>query len=155
MEYTEEMQCSIDIDWFAIDSEGVIVHFASGGGKLPESVALHKEDTEMVSKFFRSLREVDSEVNISPKLPTYISFSSREEESRYLQDFCSMSKRGMFSFDKSSPGDFENINYHLVSYPKDILKLERLPEEIASIVQRTKLKTRASEIFNLSIDEIN
>lgn len=53
MRYFNDSFLGEDIDWFALDSEGMIGHFASGGGGVPEFV--DEETTALLTDFFRSL----------------------------------------------------------------------------------------------------
>lgn len=152
MEYTREIQPSIDIDWFAIDSNGIIIHFASGGGLLPVSVSSYKEDTDMLSSYFRSLPLIDQSVQVNARLHEFVKLTNEDKE-RYLADFLSMSKRGVYSFDKSYPGDFLNRDYHLVSFPKQLLSIDVLPEEVKSIISRTQIDVDIRKVTLLSIDD--
>lgn len=154
MEYSEEAQSYLDIDWFAVDKEGNVIHFASGGGQLPYSVALSKEDNEKIAIYIRTLPVKSENVKISPVLGDEITFSNEQEKDRYLRDFTMASKKGMFSFDKSSPGDFLNKNYHLVTIPGNLLKISDLPSDIALVINRTKIKKQILGTYKLSVEEI-
>lgn len=151
MKYTIEMQPHLDIDWFAVDADGYIIHFASGGGELPNSVAESKEDTQKVAKYFRSYTDLGGNVSISPYLDEVVKFSNQKERNRYLNDFILMSKKGLYSFDKSVPSDFLDKNYHLVAIPDNCLKLNDLPSGIASIIAKTKINSKVEDIYKLRI----
>jgi len=154
MKYTEDIQMTIDIDWFAVDLDGVIVHFASGGGKIPNSVAFNQSDTKKITQYFRDLPVKASDFKVSQTLDHIIKFPSRESQERYLNDFIEMANRGLYSFDKTEPGNFSNKQYHLVVSPESTLKLDSLPEDIQAILKRTKIPQRVSKIDRLLVNEV-
>lgn len=148
------MQASSDFDWYAVDPQEIIVHFASGGGEIPSSVSVSKSNLEKMAHFVRSLPEFVSNFEINPGLENIIAFKSEQEKARYTQDFISMSQRGLYSFDKDDPGDFSNKGYHLVAKPGQLLRLASLPDEIAMILKMTRIKIPVVDIEKLSLDQI-
>lgn len=145
MRYTEEMQSTLDIDWFAIDEHHAIAHFASGGGILPESIASAKEDNETLARFFRNLPVISDEFEVAPSVSEQLGSKNLPEQQRYLEDFIRMSQKGFFSYDKSGLGDFMNSEYHLVIIPKIKLDFKKLPLEIRSILEKTRVVGSFSE----------
>lgn len=154
MEYSLEMQEVIDIDWYALDDEGVIMHFASGGGELPQTVSGYKEDTDKLAEFFRSLPINEIKVFINPQIDKIVEFNSNKERERYLQDFISMSKRGLYSYDKTIPSNFSHKEYHLVSYPEKLLLLDSIPKDIRNVLNRTIIPMSVTETRVFSIYDI-
>jgi hypothetical protein len=130
---TEIEQQSLDIDWFFITGQD-IAFVASGGGKLPQSVAQSLEGNKLLSSFFRSL-PVISEVIINPDLSMIITTPINEQ---YLVDFMEMTKRGLFSFDKTILNNFSESHYHLVAKPANPLKTDQLPFEIKEALFRSQ-----------------
>ncbi|PWN71056.1 hypothetical protein C1631_000045 [Chryseobacterium phosphatilyticum] len=151
---TEMEQAGLDIDWFITDGE-YIGFMASGGGKLPESVAKSKKNNELLVEYFRNLPEI-SEVVINPKLDDILIkiFGSGVDE-RYLEYYVSMTKKGLFSFDKTYPNQFSDPNYHLVTSPKTPLKLKELPQDILDIVIGTQYNNTLMEVQEINRLEIN
>src|SRR5688572_28385664 len=136
--YTREMQETLDIDWFLVDSKGIIAHFASGGGKLPKSVASSKNDNEILKFFFENLPDISSDVKINPKLNSIKKFASEESKTRYLKYFVDIARKGIYSFDNSHPGNFLSSGYHLVASPLKTLHIEELPREVIDKLSKTK-----------------
>jgi len=151
---TEIEQASLDIDWFITDGE-YVGFMASGGGKLPESVARTKKNNEILTEFFISLPEI-SEVEISPNLDNILIkvFGSGIDE-RYLEYYVSMTKKGLFSFDKTYPNQFLDPYYHLVATPKKPLKLKDLPQNILDMVVNTQYNNSLINTQEINISEID
>lgn len=134
------MQSTLDIDWFGVDDDGNIAHFASGGGGLPDTVAAFKEDTEEVGVFFRNNLPTISETQMSNFILEKLSLKTQAEANRYLHDFITMSSKGLFSYDKSGLGDFLNRDYQLIMMPERKINIDDLPISIGTIIRRTKFK---------------
>ncbi|WP_419698976.1 hypothetical protein [Mucilaginibacter sp. NFX135] len=130
---TELEQETLDIDWFFISGES-IAFVASGGGKLPASVAKSLERNQMLASFFRGL-PVRSEIIINPDLNSVVTTAIDE---RYLADFMHMAERGLYSFDKTVLNNFSEPHYHLVARPVTPLKLDQLPAEIREIISESQ-----------------
>src|SRR5688572_9590442 len=71
MGYTIEIQCSLDIDWFAVYNAGLSLHFASGGGRLPTSVALDIEENKRLVHYFRILQLMSERISTNPRLSDF------------------------------------------------------------------------------------
>ncbi|UWX59035.1 hypothetical protein N0B40_11340 [Chryseobacterium oranimense] len=152
--YTEIEQQTLDIDWFF--TNGKYVSFmASGGGKLPESIAKSKEDNLVLASYFRNLPEI-SEIIINPDLNNILMkvFGSGIDE-RYIEDYALMTRKGLYSFDKTHPNQFTNPNYHIVASPRNPLRLEDLPENIKDILTRTTYNISLEEIQSIDITQIS
>ena len=149
--YTKEMQSALDIDWFAVDSSGNIAHFASGGGRLPFSIANAKEDNEFVGEFIRENITDTNDFLLSAIAKEKMLTKNTEEAKWYLNDFQSMSKRGLFSYDKSALGDFRNEEYHLITSPTMPIDISQIPFNIASIINATKISGDFRERLKLNI----
>ncbi|WP_295230555.1 hypothetical protein [uncultured Chryseobacterium sp.] len=152
--YTEIEQETLDIDWFFTDGQN-IGFMASGGGKLPNSVAESKENHQILINYFRNLPEV-SDVSINPELDSLLNkiFGSGADE-RYLEDYVSMTKKGLYSYDKTALNNFLDPYYHLVAGPKYPLKLENIPQDIVNILSKTRYQNSIENIRNINILEIN
>lgn len=134
MRITEEEQQSSDIDWFCVDQEGQIGHFASAGLKeIPPSVAESAEELNYLNSFFQALPPLPFGHELDATLP------SNCRTARYLQSFVFMARRGLFSFDIDSYLKPE-ICYFRVALPVHSLKVSDLPGEVRRILIRTELK---------------
>lgn len=150
---TEIEQQTIDIDWFITDGEH-IGFMASGGGKLPDSVAKSEEKRQILVRYFRNLPEI-SEVMINPKLDNIlIKVFGSGVNKKYLEDYVSMTKKGLYSFDKTYPNNFLEPFYHLVTSPKNPLRLKELPQNIVDILGQNYYKNNLVNIDEINISEI-
>ena len=140
MKIEETEQLTTDFDWFGLDEDGFIAHFASAGFKrVPASVAESAEGLGLVSDYFKTEAPVRGAHRVDEDLlcrrPDW---KGERNESRYLKSFVAMADRGLFSFDIDSylkPG----IAYFRVACPLSPLGLEQLPEPIRRIIARTRL----------------
>ncbi|UOQ65321.1 hypothetical protein [Hymenobacter volaticus] len=123
-----------DIDWFATDSSGYILHVASGGGILPESVAASQEVLLELHQYFLTL----------PELEVAEVVNGTEEASSY-QSFARYARRGLFSFEKTRLHERADTRYHLVARPLRPLLVAELPKNIAQLLSRTLLPGTVSE----------
>jgi hypothetical protein len=131
--FTEEEQLGLDIDWFFTNNKH-IAFAASAGGMLPESISKAFENYKILSAYFRSLPEI-SEISINKDLSKII---GSEADERYLEDFVFMAKKGLFSFDKSIPNNFDHSLYHLVAKPLTPLTFDQVPNEIGNILLKSR-----------------
>lgn len=91
----------LDIDWFAVDAEGKIAHFATGGvGFLPAETGNDLQAADSAFDVLFAANEATSTIIIEEYLPD---FSSAHERSQYLASFASMARRGYFSYDVADP----------------------------------------------------
>lgn len=150
--YTEIEQQTLDIDWFFTDGKK-IGFVASGGGKLPITIAESSENNKKLVSYFRSLPDISDAV-INPNLDALLMriFGSGVDE-RYLQDFVLMTKKGLYSFDKTYLNEFFDNNYHLVTIPSVPLIMENLPENIFDILIKSKYSE--SSLTNISAIDSN
>ncbi len=142
---TEIEQQTLDIDWFFIADQN-IAFVASGGGKLPQSVAKSLEKNKMLASFFRSL-PVISEIIISPDLNKVVMTPINDQ---YLADFVDMAKKGLFSFDKTVLNDFSESHYHLVAKPVNPLKFNQLPIEIKEAISESRYHENIEAILDVN-----
>jgi hypothetical protein len=131
--FTETEQRGLDIDWFFTNDEH-IAFAASAGGKLPESISKAPENYRLLSEFFSGLPEI-SEIIINADVSRIIGSTADES---YLKDFVYMARRGLFSFDKTIPSNFDNSQYHLVAKPVVPLNINKVPSEIKNILMRSR-----------------
>lgn len=154
MMITEIEQQTMDMDCFFTDGE-YVGFMASGGGKLPDSVTKSEEKRQILARYFRNLPEI-SEVMINPKLDSIlIKIFGSGVNKRYLEDYAFMTKKGLYSFDKTYPNNFSEPHYHLVASPNIPLKLKKLPQNIVDILEQTCYKNNLVNIDEINISEIS
>jgi len=126
MAYSEIEQLSLDIDIFFHDNKKLI-HLASGGGRLPKNLANTDSYNDVVREFlFNSSPEF--EIDINPNLLQILNITEEGLDS-YLSTFVEIAKRGFYSYDKSSLGNFQDMDFHLVAKPKSNMKSITLLEK--------------------------
>lgn len=130
MRIDEIDQEDADIDWFAADSNGHILHVASGGGILPESVAASQEVLLELHQYFLTLPETDSAV--------VAEVADGTDEGSY-QGFARYARRGLYSFAKTRLHERSDARYYLVAQPLRPLTVAELPKNIATLLRRTQL----------------
>ncbi len=117
MAYSEEEQHRRDIDWFFTDQSGRIFHIASGGGILPKRIQ-EDDNNRLISGVLR-LISAEFKTEINQNVINIIGYQDQSPERRdlYFESFINFAKLGLFSFDNSILGNFENQKYHLVAKP--------------------------------------
>jgi hypothetical protein len=130
---TEIEQQNLDIDWFFM-CDDKIGFVASGGGKLPYSIANLGEKSQLLISYFRGL-PIKNGIIINSELGKVLNHDVNDE---YLNDFKYMGERGLYTFDKTILNNFLERNYHLVTKPINPLKINELPSEIQKILMQTK-----------------
>jgi hypothetical protein len=140
MRIEETAQLTTDFDWFGVDEEGLIAHFASAGFKrVPTSVSENAEDLGLVTSYFKTEAPVRGSHRLDERLPGLRpDWKGEQKESRYLESFVAMADRGLFSFDIDSYLK-SGIAYFRVACPVSPLGLGELPEHIQRIIARTRL----------------
>ncbi|MEO8254893.1 MAG: hypothetical protein ABI554_10965 [Flavobacterium sp.] len=146
--FTEIEQQALDIDWFFTDNKEV-GFVASGAGKLPKSFAKIEKHDLLVS-YFRNLPET-SDFSLNNDLNNIL---PHEIDDEYLCDFIFMSKRGLYSFDKTVLNNFNEPNYHLVTKPQNPLNFIDLPHDIKEILCETVFNGNLNEILNIDVSKI-
>lgn len=142
---TEIEQETSDIDWFFTDNNE-IAFVASGAGKLPKSFAKIDKHDLLVS-YFRNLPEI-SDFSINDDLSNIL---HHEVDNEYLCDFVHMTKKGLYSFDKTVLNNFNEPNYHLVAKPHKSLKFIDLPNDIKEILSETVFDGNLNETLNINV----
>ncbi|MFD2786549.1 hypothetical protein [Hymenobacter rubripertinctus] len=132
-----------DIDWFAADKDGRILHLASAGGVLPESVAASQQNLLLLHQYFLELPEAGTAIMaIEPK--SGIRYDS----------FLRYARRGLYSFDKVDLHNRLDSRYQLVARPAVPLLLTELPPELAQLLHRTQLPGSVANLAGLQVADI-
>ncbi|SDX91923.1 hypothetical protein [Hymenobacter psychrophilus] len=130
-------QLDADIDYFATDAEGHILHIASGGGRLPESVAASQEALLALHQHFLLRPETGAAQLADGADPAEASGAAR------------YARRGMFSFAKIQLHAPTDSQYRLVARPAVPLTVAALPPELALLLRRTQLPGPVAELAQL------
>lgn len=132
----------LDIDWFAVDVEGKIAHFATGGaGFLPPETRADLQAADAAFDALFAAGETTSTIIIEENLPD---FSSDHERSQYLASFENMAKRGYFSYDVADPSA-QGSHYVLVAVP---IKPALLEESACDQAQRATVPFFCGGVFD-------
>ncbi|GAB2863048.1 hypothetical protein [Hymenobacter ruber] len=145
-EYTLDYQYSMDITWFFLGNDGYISTFNSGGAIVPEIISNDAKANQILIEYFDNLTPF-SDVTINPFLDKYFDVKSLRSP---LSQYSYYAQRGLISFDKINPGPGQSdINYHLIAYPVNKLNVDALPEEIKSILLRTKQPISFKDFYKI------
>jgi hypothetical protein len=138
----EEDEAGLDLDWFAIDAQGAIAHFTTGGcGALPRSVAASRDDLETVRTYLLALPETTAALvnpNRVASIPLFPSI--RTEPATNLRPWTATAARGMYAYDYIEDRKRRPRPYLLVARPELPLKADELPPAIRAILEETVLK---------------
>lgn len=136
-----------DWDWFAVDEDGNIAHFATAGfRRLPVSVRSDWERAEELIRYFESLPAY-SEYVVCPEFWSSEKAPKTEVDGeRYFRYFVKMARAGLFSYDTvlRVPGD-----YFAVTAPTNPLKLGMLPAPIQEYLAKTRSSVRFRQAANI------
>lgn len=123
MPYSIPYLLTHDIDWFIIIN-GVLVHAASAGGLIPDSINVDLWKSAYYVASLPANNKLDEINTISESfLSNMLGIQSKEGISDYLLTFKCMAQKGIYSFDRTYVSDFEDNRYHLVAWPKNISRL--------------------------------
>jgi hypothetical protein len=154
MEISSIDQEITDFDWYAVDSTGYLVHFASGGGTLPSSVASSSEALAQLHHYFLTLSTETTTAHFNPDLQLVEpSLSNVYAYNLYIHSSANFAKSGLFAFDKTDLAHRDN-HYHLVAYPARPLLLMELPADIRALISRTRLPFAIEGITTLNANDI-
>lgn len=129
----------MDLDWFASDRQGKVVHFAAGGfGAMPQQVVSSRQDLEELTQFFRRACAETTEAEVSPWFEEDSGVTGDAARARYTRDYLVMARKGLHSFDVSGSGDRPR-GYFLVARPATALSLAGLPPRIQELLKRVEI----------------
>ena len=137
-----------DIEWFAVDGEGYVLHVSSGGGVLPESVASSQETLLQLHQYFLALPDTASASLVQVE-------ANAEKSGRNYQNAVRYARRGLFSFDKTLLNKHLDPKYHLVVRPANPLTIKDIPEPISTLLLRTRLPESVREKTRVDISAIS
>ena len=137
MSIPETDQFDADIDYFATDAEGHILHIASGGGVLPGSVAASQTDLLALHQHFLTRPETGA-----AQLAEGANAAEASGAARYA-------RRGLFSFAKIDLHAPTDSQYRLVARPAVPLTVAALPPQLAQLLRRTRLPGSVAGLAHL------
>ena len=147
MRIDELEQEDSDIEWFAVDGDGHVLHFSSGGGVLPESVASSQETLLQLHQYFLALPDTAAAALVELE-------ANAEKSGRSYQNAVRYARRGLFSFDKTALNKHLHPQYHLVARPVSPLTIKNIPEPIATLLRRTSLPDSVLTQTQLLVSDI-
>ncbi|MCO5945991.1 hypothetical protein [Mucilaginibacter flavidus] len=74
----------------------------------------------------------------------------RGPDNQFVSCFLEMSRRELFSFDKTVPGNFADTGYRLISRPACPVNLKSLPGNILSLLKSAFINNEMPETFDIS-----
>jgi len=132
-----------DYDWFAVDKEGNVGCFASGGGILPRSVAESAEDLKLLVNYFQALKAEESNYCLATAFNFPKDIVTDKQREYFLSSYAYYSARGLYSFDRNQldrRGRAEAFEYGPITVPTNPLSIGQLPIEIQQIIMKTQCK---------------
>ncbi|SHK59708.1 hypothetical protein [Hymenobacter psychrotolerans] len=144
MHISPEDQEDADIDYFATDTDGHILHVASGGGVLPASVAASEEVLLELHQYFLTLPEPAAGGAQTTTDPTEGNYPGA---ARYA-------RRGLYSFAKTRLHEHTDSRYYLVARPLRPLTVAELPPHIATLLRRTQLPEPVAQQTTFDVSNI-
>lgn len=139
-----------DLDWFATDQDGLLVHFATGGkGAVPLQLLSNRPHLQAALAVIRSLPQV-CEALISPDLEKHVTLADTNAEAQYLRSFVAMAQRGLFSFDCDLSADAP-APYFLVAKPDQPLTLDALDAADRRLIELIQLPLMLWRVTHLDV----
>ncbi|TGE22952.1 hypothetical protein [Hymenobacter metallicola] len=134
----QEAYFGLDIDWFAVDIQGHLIHFASGGGLVPAAVGRLPEKTILnIANYFTSLPVLTHQIQVTPEAAA---------TGGDLSSFTQYVQRGLYSFDKTTLNQLLDTNYHLVGAPMQRITLSTLPAAVVTLIAQVTLPLPVAEV---------
>lgn len=135
-----------DISWFFVDINNQIGFVASGGGKLPNSIANSSYDYNL-SLYFNKLPDSNNY-----ELGKTIQKNNLSQYYSFIQ----LAKKGLYCFDKTNLNDHDDTNYHLVVKPIKALKIKDITDKsILKLLKLTKANLKLNDLEHLDVALIN
>ncbi len=152
MRITRDEEDYKDIDWYAVDPQGAIGHFATGSkGFLPTSSCESAEDLDAVWQYLQETPPVTR--------PIVTKQGKREaEKSRIsarfaLESFMEHASKGVYSYDTVYL-DRRLSPYYLVAAPERPIHISDVPEHIRRIIERTKCRIAFETASSIVAEDI-
>lgn len=126
MEMDELFLDVTDIDWFAVDQNGVLCHFATAGrGHVPREVARSMENWEAANECVDALPSIFDVLVVEAGLPA---FKSEKQRQGFIAMHVEMARKGLHSHDACDDG------YVLVARPAGAGATATLSEDAVRVI---------------------
>ena len=135
-------EAGLDLDWFALDDQGHVAHFTTGGcGALPRTAAASRTDLETVRDYVRSLPEIGASILNRERLTGIRLHPFDKAEPRAaVRAWGDSAARGLYAYDYLEDRRRRPRPYWIVARPEVPLVADELPPHIRDIVARTTLR---------------
>lgn len=149
---TIEEQNAYDLDWFMVDRNGNIGHFASGGSRIPEYICnIHTLDSLVsLSTFFDGLVTISEQYDISARLIKEKTNNLILFEETY-KSYIDFTKKGLFSYDTAEPMNLSNTHHNLITFPLKRISVNDIPEEVKSQLCFCDVEFEKSHIIDIRL----
>ena len=128
MRFTEIELQSEDLLWFAVDTNGNIVAFYTGGiGCVPDFVCNDKELTYNLQDYF--LNELENNDSTNSEV---------------------LAKKGLYCFDVSYEDNYGN-SYNKTETPNNPINISSLPKKIANMLKNNKIEYAANNVETIIV----
>ena len=138
----EDEEPALDLDWFALDAQGAVGHFTTGGcGALPRSAAASRADVDMLRDYFLALPEIGAAILNPHRASSLPLFRPRAPDpASQLRPWTATAARGLYAYDYVEDRRRRPRPYALVARPELPLHAGELPAQIRSVLGRTVLR---------------
>ncbi|MDR2408892.1 MAG: hypothetical protein LBE13_12385 [Bacteroidales bacterium] len=148
----------LDLDWWAIDLNGCVGHFASGCAPIPKGLRVSIQ--KQLDVFFYEQVPIIADPLESSGWETYAGFSLAENigsfksldqrRTAFFRSYAFMGARGMYSY-TADP----KRNYCRVIIPSTPIYVQNIPKEFQQYLCTFKFDIRFSESPIISFDQIS
>jgi hypothetical protein len=136
LEITQGSQAITNLDWFCTDEAEHVGYFSTEAQELPPSVKAATAELTTVARYLWEKLKYVSDFRVDPRLALEIP-DRHDRDELYLRNFTPLAAKGIFPFDSAR---YPQTYYFRVAIPTRPLHLYDLPDNIAKIIARTKLR---------------
>jgi hypothetical protein len=127
-----------DWEWYAVDLNGCIASFTSGGLRpLPSSIRQDREAVESLRRYFCDEAPVVATWIGQPGVEDLYQFPDAQARARYVPGFGKIASKGLFAYDTEVDRS-DLARYFLIARPDKALTINTLPEHIRAAILRTR-----------------
>ncbi len=151
-EFPPDVELTRGWDWYAVDVYGNLGYFATTElRRVPLAVKQNPVAAERTIDYFFKEAPRLGRHQVRPGIDKEVGgFESNRKRMRYLENFATMSNRGLFSFDSKLVDGFGR--YYQVTAPHSPLRLSELPAETQSYLLIVQSPLKLGE--TVWVDEI-
>lgn len=138
--FDEVEQLTSDLDWYAVDRDGRIGHFMTGGSRLlPLKIAADKTALIMLHDYFETLSFSEGDFKFCPQAKYHFILIGDDQPDNAFHTYAQkMAARGLYTFD-SRASENPNRPYYRVTIPNTELNLSSLPDnDIKSVLSELR-----------------